>query len=39
MKILIDIPEAFEVDYNADRFADFTTRTRLWSSWKSVQNF
>ena len=23
MKILIDIPEAFEVDYNADRFAEF----------------
>lgn len=64
MKILIDIPKEFEVDYNTDRFAeffhrclvdmntccgnyeqetaemmekhlkraDFTTRTRLWSS-------
>ena len=26
MKILIDIPEAFEVDYNADRFAEFFHR-------------
>lgn len=26
MKILIDIPEAFEADYNADRFADFFQR-------------
>lgn len=26
MKILIDIPEAFEVDYNADRFVDFFQR-------------
>lgn len=26
MKVLIDIPEAFEVDYNSDRFADFFQR-------------
>ena len=26
MKILIDIPEAIEVDYNADRFEDFFQR-------------
>lgn len=26
MKILIDIPEAFEVDYNTDRFAEFFQR-------------
>ena len=26
MKILIDIPEAFEVDYNTDRFAEFFHR-------------
>ena len=26
MKILIDIPKAFEVDYNADRFAEFFRR-------------
>lgn len=26
MKILIDIPKEFEVDYNADRFADFFYR-------------
>lgn len=26
MKILIDIPDAFEVDYNADRFVDFFQR-------------
>lgn len=26
MKILIDIPKAIEVDYNADRFADFFQR-------------
>lgn len=26
MKILIDIPEAFEVDYNTDRFVDFFQR-------------
>lgn len=26
MKILIDIPEAFEADYNTDRFADFFQR-------------
>ena len=26
MKILIDIPQAFEADYNADRFADFFQR-------------
>lgn len=26
MKILIDIPKAFEVDYNADRFVDFFQR-------------
>ena len=26
MKILIDIPDAFEVDYNADRFAEFFHR-------------
>ncbi len=26
MKILIDIPKAFEVDYNADRFAEFFHR-------------
>lgn len=26
MKILIDIPEAFEVDYNKDRFAEFFQR-------------
>ena len=26
MKILIDIPEEFEVDYNTDRFADFFQR-------------
>lgn len=26
MKILIDIPYAFEVDYNADRFVDFFQR-------------
>lgn len=26
MKILIDIPKAFEVDYNTDRFAEFFQR-------------
>lgn len=26
MKLLIDIPKAFEVDYNADRFAEFFHR-------------
>lgn len=26
MKILIDIPKAFEVDYNTDRFAEFFHR-------------
>lgn len=26
MKILIDIPDAFEVDYNTDRFAEFFQR-------------
>ena len=26
MKILIDIPKEFEVDYNTDRFADFFQR-------------
>lgn len=26
MKILIDIPKAFEVDYNKDRFAEFFQR-------------
>ncbi len=26
MKILIDIPEAFEVDYNENRFAEFFLR-------------
>lgn len=26
MKILIDIPKAFEVDYNTDRFVDFFQR-------------
>lgn len=26
MKILIDIPKAFEVDYNSDRFVDFFQR-------------
>ena len=26
MKILIDIPKKFEVDYNADRFAEFFQR-------------
>lgn len=26
MKILIDIPKEFEVDYNTDRFADFFHR-------------
>lgn len=26
MKILIDIPKEFEVDYNSDRFADFFQR-------------
>jgi len=26
VKVLIDIPEAFEVDYNSDRFADFFQR-------------
>lgn len=26
MKILIDIPKAFEVDYNADRFVDYFQR-------------
>lgn len=26
MKIMIDIPKAFEVDYNTDRFADFFQR-------------
>ena len=28
MKILIDIPKEFEVDYNANRFADFFQRCR-----------
>ena len=28
MKILIDIPKEFEVDYNSDRFADFFQRCR-----------
>lgn len=26
MKVLIDIPKAFEADYNADRFAEFFQR-------------
>lgn len=28
MKILIDIPKEFEVDYNTDRFAEFFQRCR-----------
>lgn len=28
MKVLIDIPEEFEVDYNTDRFGDFFKRTK-----------
>ena len=28
MKILIDIPKEFEVDYNSNRFADFFQRCR-----------
>lgn len=28
MKILIDIPEAFEADYNSNRFAEFFQRCR-----------
>lgn len=28
MKILIDIPEEFEIDYRADRFADFFDRVK-----------
>lgn len=28
MKVLIDIPEEFEVDYNTDRFGDFFKRAK-----------
>lgn len=29
MKILIDIPKEFEVDYNTDRFAEYLSKKRL----------
>lgn len=40
MKILIDIPKAFEVDYNTDRFAEFFQRC-LADIWRNplVQEF